>query len=622
MPAEKITPKDQVEQFLSNTDEARRLSQRARDYFDHKQWTEVEANKLRARSQAPIVVNRIKPKVEGLVGLVELRKTDPKAYPRTQKHEKSAHVVTDGIRFVADNTDFELTRLDVAEEFFVEGYGGVFIGVRNTPRGIEIVINQIPWDRIYFDSHSRKKDFKDARFMGMWLWMDEDQARDTFKLSQAKVEELRNFGSDMEETNEDRPRWRSNKRNRRVRVAMHFRIVKGKWKMSVFSGDNIITKEQDSPFKDEDGLPMNPIELVCANIDRDNNRYGEVAGFLSQQDEINHRRSKYLHFNSQRQTFGNDNAIQDVAVAKIELAKPNGHVKINGNSKFGEDFGILPTQDLSAAQFNLYLDSKAEMDAVSFNAQLAGERQSGDLSGKAIGKLQQAGAIELNRQFALLSGWEKRVYDQIWFRIKQFWDEEKWIRVTDDQDNLRWVGFNSEVTAQTLLTENAQDESQPLTARQQSAQILDLLIQTENPRLNEIVETRNQPSELDVDIIIDKSFDIINIREEQFELLLRFAQTGDIDIIDIIELSEWRNKKELIEKIQRRQAERAQAAQAANQGNVEIEQAEKVTDIDKTRAETRNIDADTVQKHVGAVQKQLENMNLQTNPDSEVQVSL
>lgn len=88
-----MTPKEKVEFFLQETDYSRDLSQKCRDYFDHKQWTDEEVSKLRARQQAPIVVNRVKPKVEGLVWLYELRKTDPKAFPVTQKHEEASHPV-------------------------------------------------------------------------------------------------------------------------------------------------------------------------------------------------------------------------------------------------------------------------------------------------------------------------------------------------------------------------------------------------------------------------------------------------------------------------------------------------------------------------------------------------
>lgn len=615
------TPKESVEKFLMDTEDGRELSQRCRDYFDHRQWTAEEVQKLRARKQAAIVVNRIKPKVEGLLGLYELRKSDPKGFPRTRKHEEAAKVVTDALRYVADNTEFQMTRLDVAEDFFVEGYGGVFINVRPKNDEIEIGIDQIPWDRIYFDSSSRRKDFKDAMYMGFLIWMDIHDVPELLPNTKIDINKLRQqtIHVDSLETTADRPRWASKEGNdqERVRIATHFEKIKGIWRMTIFSGDYTIVKEQDSPFFDEDGLPMNPMELVSANVDRDNNRYGEVAGFLSQQDEINHRRSKFLYQNSVRQTFGNDNAIQDVDQAKRALREPEGHLKINGDAQFGKDFGIIPITEMSNAQFSLYQDAKSEMDRASFSAPLGGETNDRDLSGVALEKLQQGSSLELNRQYALLSSFEKRVYDQIWFRIKQFWTEEKFIRVTDDQDSLRWVGFNSEITVQKMLEEAINDQSSTLTSRQQNQQTLQFLIQTENPKLQEVVEMRNEVSELDMDIIIDQSFDVVNIQQEQFALLSQFAQGADIDIIELIELSQLRGKDELIQKIERRrqQAANPEAQEMAKQGQIAAIQGE-VAKTNRTVAETQNINMDSITK-------QIENVIVaNAPPDPQPQVSV
>ena len=133
---------EQVDRFLTDTADARVISEKCRDYVDSKQWTEEEEKTLKARKQATIVVNRVRPKVKGLVGLYNLRKTDPKAFPRTRKHEQSAHAITDALRFVADNTVFDETRLEVAEELFVEGYGGAIVDVRNKRDEVEIRIER------------------------------------------------------------------------------------------------------------------------------------------------------------------------------------------------------------------------------------------------------------------------------------------------------------------------------------------------------------------------------------------------------------------------------------------------------------------------------------------------
>lgn len=562
------TVKGQVEQFLNDTMDARSLQERDRDYYDHKQWTAQQEAKLRSRNQAPIVVNRIKPKVEGLIGLYNLRTVDPKAYARTKKHEKASHAITDALRFVADNNDFNSVKQDVAEEFWVEGYSGAVVDVKQKKSGdIEIRVEHVPWDRIYFDPHSRRRDFSDARFKGFMLWMDGDQIKEFFP--DVELGDL--CGEYRDETFEDRPKWYDKKRDR-YRLAYHFWIKEGVWWYCIFSGDAFLVEPKESPFLDDEGEPACIIELVCANIDRDNQRYGEVRGYISMQDEINHRRSKALHLLSQRQTFGRKGEVKDVENIKRELAKPDGHVEFIGE-QFGKDFGVLPTNDMAQGQFDFYQDAKAELDAVGLNAQLAGQRQSGDLSGKAIDRLQQAGTLELNRQFSLLTAWEKRIYRQIWARVKQFWTEEKWIRVTDDQDSLRWVGLNSQVTAQEWMVDIINDESQPLPKRKQAAASFQFLMQAlDNPMtaasaqqaLDQPVDIQNPVPELDVDIILDQSFDVINRDEEQFKILAQFGQSSDIDIIELIELSQIRGKDELIEKIEKRRA-----AQAEAQGNLQ-----------------------------------------------------
>lgn len=594
-----VTPREQVERFLNDTLDARAASEKCRDYYDHKQWTEAEAAKLKSRGQAPIVVNRVRPKVKGLVGLYNLRQTDPKAYPRTQKHEKSAHAVTDALRYVADNNDFGELRMSVADEFFVEGYGGAFVGVKQTPKEVTITIEHLPWDRIYFDPHSRKLDFSDAQFVGQYIWMYADEAKEKFP--DADIDALIPGSMETDETTEDRPRWVDRQRGR-VRVAVHYRKVKSKWMMSIFSGDVFLMEEQESPYLDEDGEPCCPIELVGANIDRDNQRYGEVLGYLSQQDEINHRRSKALHLLNQRQTHGRKGAVKDPKAMKREMAKPDGHVEWEGE-EFGKDFGVLPTNDMLRGQFELYQDAKAELDAVGMNAQLSGERQEGDLSGRAIEKLQAAGTIELNQDYARLVGWEKRIYRQIWARVRQFWKEEKWIRVTDDQDSLRWVGLNGQITAQEYLEETINDESLPILQRRQAAAAYQFLVQNQDPRLNEIVGVRNDVAELDVDIIIDQSFDVINVQQEQFNALLQFAQGGDVDVIELIELSQIRGKDELIEKIEQRRAQQAQM-----QGNIAQIQAQ------GEQAKTAKTAAEAQEKQAKAVQTQIENELLLAQP--------
>ncbi|MCZ9335754.1 hypothetical protein, partial [Klebsiella pneumoniae] len=63
-------------------------------------------------------------------------------------------------------------------------------------------------------------------------------------------------------------------------------------------------------------------------------------------------------------------------------------------------------------------------------------------SGKAIIASQQGGAMEIAPIMDALRDLDIRVYRKVWYRIRQFWTAEKWVRVTDDERNIKWLGLN------------------------------------------------------------------------------------------------------------------------------------------------------------------------------------
>ena len=617
-----------VVKFLNDTMDARVESELARDFYDGHQLTEHEEETLKKRRQVPVVINKVKPKVEGFVGLYDIRKSDIKAYPRTQAHSESGELVTDALRFVSQRNNFDQLKLDVAEDFYIEGYGGAIVQIKKDKTGEPWVdIKQIPWDRIYFDPHSRRKDFSDARYIGMMMWAQREEflemfpekgdqfdgviAREDIKGQNPNktIDQAADTNDFSDDTFEDRPKF-VDKQNDRLRMAVHFEKYKSQWHMACMIGGEFVIEPMVSPYLDDEGDPCCPIELVSAYIDRDNNRYGEVKHMIPMQREINSRRSKFLFFLSQRQTYGRKGDAEDTAKIKRELAKPDGHIEFDGD-EWGKDFGVIPNADMSNAQLNLYLDSKQEMAATSHQANLAEANRENTLSGRALARLQQADTIEVNRQYSRLKHWESRIYRQILGRVKQYWTKEKWIRVTDDNDKLRWVGFNTPITVQERLEEVINDEAEEYFTRREAATIYTQMIQARDPRLAETVEIRNPLPELDVDLILDQSFDVVNMEEEQFQMMAQFGANSGIDIIDLLEVSQVRNKDELIEKIQNRRQEAAQAAGSAAQ----LEAQGKAADIENTQA-------DTAVKATKAQQQNLENELLIAAPTAVTSVAI
>ena len=567
------------EEYESNTTKARSDSEKNRDYYDNKQWTSEEIAALEARKQPVITFNLVKRTINALIGLEEQGKTDPKGLPRTPQHEEDAQSVTDSLRYVCDNNDFDSIALDGFEALLLEGTEGVDIQVEEQGEKLEITLASVNWDRMFWDIHARKKDFADAKFKGIVIWMDHSDAKLNKEWDKTILDGAVMVDEAMadNETHEDKPtyKWNDSKR-KRVKICLIYYKDQGVWHYAYFTKGGILQGGKPSPYLDENGKPECPLEFQSAFVDRDGNRYGYTTELISPQDEVNKRRSKGLHLISQRQTYGNQQTGIDAVEVKAELAKPDGHVEMQ-HGQFGVDFGIIPTTDMASGNFQLLQEAKEAFNVVGANTSVTGAEDR-VMSGRAEQIRQQAGARELVPVMFSHKQLKRRVYRQIWNRVRQYWTEERWVRVTDDEKNLKFVGINKPVTLGDQMKEEF-GEIPPEYAN--------------DPRLKEVVKTQNKVSELDVDIMIEESPDIANIQQEQFELVAQLAANRpEVPIEAIVELSTLRNKDQFIEKIKggkeqlQQQQEQQQQQMQQMQEAQEIAKQGAIEDINKTKSET------------------------------------
>tara|TARA_R110000765_G_scaffold385044_2_gene476790 strand:+ start:2258 stop:4060 length:1803 start_codon:yes stop_codon:yes gene_type:complete len=561
---------------------ARTASEKARDYYDGKQLTATEIQALEKRGQPVTIYNRIRPKIDFLLGLEKQSRSDPKAFPRNPADQEGSEAATDALRFVTQNSNWDEVRSLAWENKQIEGYGGCEVTVSFKGKEPEIQTKHIPWDRTFYDPHSSKRDFSDARYMGYVIWKDYDEAIDRWKDGQAAFDA--NLQSSTTETLDDKPNttaWADSTR-RRVRVVqMHYR-KKGQWYWCTFTKGAKL-EGGISPFLDGDGEPENPMVLDSAYVDRQNNRSGAVADMIAPQDEINKRRSKALHLISMRQTLADEGAVDDVAKMKRELAKPDGHVIKNPNT----EFQILDSTDMTMAQFNLLQEAKNEIDNQGPNEALTG--QIGSESGRAIQAKQQGGMIGGNNLADGHRQWSLRVYKQIWNRVRQYWNEEKWVRITDNENNVRFVGMNTPITAGDQYVEQLQQQG----ASEEEVQAI-MQQMGDDPRMQEVVGTKNNTTELEVDLIMEDAPDTITIMQEQFDSLVRLYEAGMPVPPDVlIEASALPSaKKKAI--LERMQGDPAQAE--AGQKNSQLDLAQKEADVENTSMDTNLKEASAMEK--------------------------
>jgi hypothetical protein len=567
---------DELVRWFEESEMARQdeitLAQRDRDYVDGAQWTKEELAELKKRGQPAIVINKCIEKIQLLCGIERKARTDPKAYARTPQEEDLADAATQALRFIADDNNFSMIRSSVYENMLVEGAGGAEVGLEDDGNGgANVTITHVPWDRVWYDPHSRSFDFSDARYKGIVIWVDRDQLEEMYPDALDVIED--SF-STVDFHYNDRPEtafWTDNNR-RRVRLVQCHWLERGVWYQATYTKHGMLAAPQKSKMKDRRGKSACGLLLQSSYINRENGRYGMIRMLISLQDEINKRRSKALHLLSVRQVIAEQGAVQDVDKARREVAKPDGYVEIMPGLKFEIESGA----ELATGQFQLLQHATAEMQLAGPNAAMGGTDPR-ELSGRAI-LAQQAGGQAANEPLAdALRMWSRRVYEMAWMAAREFWSGGKWVRVTDELNDVRYVGINQPVRVIDMLAK-MDDEKRAMTAQR-------MQLVPGDPRLYQVIEVENDITSLDVDISIAEGIDVPSIANEQFQTLVQLAgmQPGLIPPEILIAASGLRDKEMLLERLKEHQKAMAEKQQKAEQ----IATADKAADIQGKQAKAQ-----------------------------------
>lgn len=590
---EQLSVADLVAMFEASEDASsasRKLAERDRDYHDNKQLSDEEISVLKKRRQPEYIDNRIKTKIDFLVGLEKQQRINPSALPRTPIHEEDADGANQALIYVADKENFDYKRSAIWRDLLIEGAGGMAVAVENDRNGRPIIkLIRVAWDRMFWDPHSAEVDFSDAGYLGAVQWKNFDDALILYPDKKEELETTLNMG-ELSDTYDDKPKFRlwADKKEKRVRIVEIWISHGDDWHFAEFTKGGIL-KAGPSPYFDEEGNSVCGLVFQSAYVDRDNNRYGLVRELISLQDAINKRNSKALHQMNTAQIIMRKGAVENLEKARREAARADGVIEVNSmGGSLNESFQFNTRTDLAQAQFLLLQEAKNSIDLKGPNATAMGDKISGSAtaSGKAIIASQQGGMIALGDLLDNLRHMDLRVFRAIWHRIRQFWTEEKWLRVTDDERNTKWVGLN--VDMQQLQDNMAQDPS----------------IQ------DRVAGAVASIAQLDLDIIIDEAPDSLTPALEQWEALISLAQSG-VNIPPDVLISaapNLKDKKKLLDRMtetnpeaqeqQQLQLAGAQAEVQETQASATLKEAQAAKTMiearlvpEKFNNETREIDA-------------------------------
>ena len=529
------------------TDKSRKVSEQCRDYYDGRQLTSKEIASLNARGQPDIIINRIQPKIDYLLGFEASSRTDPRCYPRNEKDEDAAEAATDALRYVEDTTRLDHKFSNVWEQMLIEGFGGLELVVDEASGEIDVV--EWDWDRLFYDPHSRKSDFSDARYLGGIIWMDADEAKEKWREAADKIDRTLNEQT-FTRTYDDRPwaKWVSGKQRNRVRICQMYHKEGGIWKWCIFTKGGKIDGG-DVPFVDQKGMSWCPMMLQSAYVNRDNERYGLVKIMIGPQDEINKRRSKALHMLTVKQVVMEIGAVDDVDMLRTELSKPDGVIQRNP----GFELEINRDDQNLQGHLNLLQEAKNEIELIGPNAAMLGKGQ-GDPSGRAILANQQGGQTELSRILDRHLSFKRRVFAGLWDLIRAYKKEEWWVRVTDDEKKAKFIGFNRPITMGEQMGRDLEKKGLPpeeIAAQLEQAMQDPIMAE----QLQQQVGIENVPAEMDMDISIEAVPDVANLAAEQFQGLIELAKVGVVlPPKAYVKASNLRNKQDVLDEMEQSEA--------------------------------------------------------------------
>lgn len=491
--------KRMVDEFRDGTEIGRAQSEKARRYYDGDQLDGAKTTALRRARQPRVIRNEIKPAINGLLGILQQAKVDPRAWPRNPDNEEQADVASKALRYVADVNRFHKTKIDVAENHLIEGVAAAIVEADEKTGAI---IHRIRYDEIIYDPRSREANFSDALYKGVGKWLYE---QDVQRMYPHLAEDIgasfeTGWGADLGlgTMYEDKPDtvsgtsyWMDRKKRRLFIVELYHR--EDQWMRTVFYVGGVL--EQDvSPYLDDEDEPICPIVMGSCFIDRDNQRYGLVASMLSPQDELNAYTSRALHLANHRQLqIANPDYPPEVdsKTASSEAAKADGVIPLG--------YTAVPTNDMLQSISLMMADARQALVRQAPTPAVLADASGSNESGRSRLVLQQAGMTEIARALGRLEDWENEIYRQAWLRLKQFKTEPWWIRITGDEGKPDFAGVNMPVGP----------DGQPMDPQQ--AQMMTMMGQP--PQIS------NKLADMDVDIEVETVPDTANLQAEQFEAI-------------------------------------------------------------------------------------------------------
>jgi len=467
------------------------------------QWKQEDIDILTKEGRPVLSINRIKPTIDLQKGIEIRSRTDINAKPRGAQDGATADAISAGFKYIQDQNNADHKMSDVFFDGLKAGIGWVEICQNEDPLEEEISLDYLDWRKVGWDPYARDILLDDARYVFKERWVDLDVAQQTWPEKkeelQAAMDESKSTGGTQhsrvlpDQYAAGKPvRFVDGARQRVLLVQMYFKktapaiflklkggevreiseamisanqeiianpsvikVIKKpvqKIWVAIFSGDTVLEEEKLLPYQ-HNRFPLVP--FICY-MDEEGAPYGMIRNMKDPQREINKNRSQYSHIITTRRVFFETGALKDPQQAKREISRPDAWIELNQGALNMKKFQF--SQDVAVARehFEIMKEAKMELQEVSGAVEEQMGQQTNARSGVAIEARQRQGATVNTEPFDNLRLTKRRMGELMLSMMRQYWDYEKVIRITDEQTGAdKFVTFNQ--NGQNMISQGRYD---------------------------------------------------------------------------------------------------------------------------------------------------------------------
>ncbi len=458
------------------------------DFYDHIQWTDEDAQVLRERGQAPMVLNVVAQSLNWVIGSEKRGRSDFKVLPRRKEDGKSAERKTQLLKYLADANDTPFHFSRAFEDTAKVGIGWMEGGYQDEDDSEQLYERYESWRNMLWDSAGTSMDGTDWRYVFRSKWVDYDIAKalapdrlDVIRRAAGNSLNMglgiRQFGDEAMDSIELERQTigAAGAGSGRMRVRLieaWFMVPKhverlrgGDYHGEIYDPDNLAHKqqllEQKAELRSKLGMRMHCAVMTTDGLialeespyrhnrypftpiwgfrrGRDNMPYGLIRGLRDIQEDINKRFSKALAILSSNKTIMEEGAVDDLDEFSKEVSRPDAIIV----KKRGKELIINADRELSAAHLQLMERGISLIQQVSGVTDELMGRTTNATSGIAVERRQQQGQLSTSKLFDNLRLGHKLHGEKMLSNVEQFYTEEKQFRITNMRGTPEWHVIN------------------------------------------------------------------------------------------------------------------------------------------------------------------------------------